>query len=242
MSGDVKSRSKPDQLEEAFDSAKPVQTSEEEGEQFQMPDPWAKRRILPVAANDDVEDLAAQNRSEEMLTALRSLDAETAHRLADEALAADPENTQAMIDKALAYSIQGNIEKSMEYNRMALEIDPDNGVALHNLGCDYLDQGEPQKALECFLEAMEKGEKDGLTYACLAQTYEELGDKEKALEYYEKALTSPPVAGIFVDNSQLLAAEYLGFSSVEDALEYIRNERSGMKATPTTTNLEADAA
>lgn len=95
------------------------------------------------------------------------------------------------------YGRQGDLEKSAEEFKKAIEINPNYGDAYHNLGNAYNAMGKKDLAIENYEKALETNPNLWQSYQNLASIYFENGNKEKALEYIKKALVVNP------DNPQL---------------------------------------
>ncbi len=117
--------------------------------------------------------------------ALHEQDYDSVVALADQALVENPEDTVAMLDRALALALKGDIDGSMNQNLAVLKLDPKNSIALNNLACDYSDQGNLEMAHNVFLQAHEAhfeqhGEFDPLICENIAGVLEDQGKTAEA--------------------------------------------------------------
>lgn len=184
--------------------------------------------------------------------ALYDQDFEALHILADEALAQNPEDIQAMVDKALAFGLAGDLENAEKYNLEALKLDPSNDTALNNLGCDYADMGKPDQALLMFKRAHEEyskkndGQFDPLITANVINALEETGnhaeakiwraamEKEEAFDQVPRMTWKDAVEGMLVGafhGPTLGLSTILYFQGVSDA--YSSSNTSGLESIST---------
>jgi tetratricopeptide (TPR) repeat protein len=99
-----------------------------------------------------------------------------------------------------AYSVQGQVERAIEYYEQALAIAKaigdrrNEGADLGNLGLAYFVQGQVERAIEYYEQALaidkEIGDRrgEGTDHGNLGTAYYNLGEVERAIEYYEQAL------------------------------------------------------
>jgi adenylate cyclase len=81
-------------------------------------------------------------------------DLERADQLESKALALDPENTWAHLNKGIILRFQGRTEEAVAEHERALALAPSNVDAVGNLGFDYERLGEFDKSIEYFDEAI----------------------------------------------------------------------------------------
>ena len=86
---------------------------------------------------------------------------EAARKELEQAVGWEPENVDALLDLALAYSRQKQAEKAMQYFQRVVQISPDNSQAHYQLFLLYTRNNLPEKAkaeLDVFhrLEEMDK--------------------------------------------------------------------------------------
>lgn len=104
-----------------------------------------------------------------------------------------PNEAKALHQIAIALQYRGNLEKAMQYYKLALAIrtnlPPDNDLlnTINNLGSVYQLMGDNHLAMEYYLKALELGEKLDDKIA-IAKTYNNLGIISKEMNQYDKAL------------------------------------------------------
>lgn len=86
----------------------------------------------------------------------------------------------------------GDLSKSAEYLKKALEIEPGNTNTLQKLGVVHAMKGEPHRAIEFFTRALEIEPDNAHVMMNLGITLNQLGQKEKGQEYLDKAFQLNP--------------------------------------------------
>lgn len=122
-------------------------------------------------------------------------DVAKAEELYNKALAANPNDAEALNGLGIIHSQKGDLAKGGEFLEKALAINPNNAQVLSNLGLLYDAKGELAGAQEMFDKALaidpnHVGALDGL-----GVLYAKKGDLNKARALLEKALTINPDSG-----------------------------------------------
>lgn len=110
-------------------------------------------------------------------------------------IAIDPEDEEALLNKANALFSLGNFTDAMDYYQRFLKLCPDEGAAYMFLGNCLLNLGRPEEAMPQYNKALECYEKCNLSTAevnqCRAFTLSLLGHVEQALECLNETLKDP---------------------------------------------------
>ncbi len=112
---------------------------------------------------------------------------EEARKMAEEVLALDPNNTEALILLGNSYAGQQNFEKSIETLQRVLEEDPNNLQAHLNLGAARFGARQPKEAEQAFLQAVAKNPESTVALLALGHFYGTSGDLGKAEESFRRA-------------------------------------------------------
>lgn len=86
----------------------------------------------------------------------------------------------------------GNIDKSIEYFKIAIDIDSKNHVGWANLGCQYRVKKEFDESIKCLLNSYKINKKDHQTLVNLAGAFAEKLELKKSIFYLKKALKIKP--------------------------------------------------
>lgn len=105
------------------------------------------------------------------------------------------------------YARQGNMEKSVEEFKKAIEINPRYADAYHNLANDYHDMGQIDLAIKNYQKALEFNPNLWQSYQNLADIYFNQGDYKKAQDYIQKALAIDPQNKNLQENLQVIEAK-----------------------------------
>lgn len=110
-------------------------------------------------------------------------------------IAIDPEDEEALLNKANALFSLGNFTDAMDYYQRFLKLCPDEGAAYMFLGNCLLNLGRPEEAMPQYNKALECYKKCNLSTAevnqCRAFTLSLLGHVEQALECLNETLKDP---------------------------------------------------
>lgn len=110
-------------------------------------------------------------------------------------IAIDPEDEEALLNKANGLFSLGNFTDAMDYYQRFLKLCPDEGAAYMFLGNCLLNLGRPEEAMPQYNKALECYEKCNLSTAevnqCRAFTLSLLGHVEQALECLNETLKDP---------------------------------------------------
>jgi tetratricopeptide (TPR) repeat protein len=138
---------------------------------------------------------------------------------AEEAVRANPENSNARIKLAAAYLESGAVSAAIEQAQIATRLAPTDPSGFYVLGLAYAKQGDDAKTVVTLTKAANmEGQLAGFyqdVWAALAKAYERDDQDEKAIEAMNKALNFGP------ENSILLAERgsiYEGQKKWADAL------------------------
>lgn len=110
-------------------------------------------------------------------------------------IAIDPEDEEALLNKANGLFSLGNFTDAMDYYQRFLKLCPDEGAAYMFLGNCLLNLGRPEEAMPQYNKALECYKKCNLSTAevnqCRAFTLSLLGHAEQALECLNETLKDP---------------------------------------------------
>lgn len=90
---------------------------------------------------------------------------EEAADLLEKAVAAQPDNGQAVFFLGYALHMSGQVEKALEVHQKAAEFEQFQPIATYNIGCAYALLGDPAKAMAALEQAVEYGFRDGDQFA-----------------------------------------------------------------------------
>lgn len=112
---------------------------------------------------------------------------EEAKKMAEEVLAINPENSEALILLGNAFAGQQDFTRSIETLQRVLENDPNNLQAHINLGASRFGAMQPKEAEQAFLDAVSKNPESPIALLALGNFYGFTGDLGKAEENFRKA-------------------------------------------------------
>lgn len=115
-----------------------------------------------------------------------------ARKMAEEVLAIEPGNPEALILLGNAYAGQQDFEKSIETLQQVLENDPNNLQAHINLGASRFGARQPKEAEQAFQDAVARNPDSTLALLALGNFYGFSGDLQKAEEAFRKARDLKP--------------------------------------------------
>ena len=120
-------------------------------------------------------------------------DYDTAQRLYEKALRANPENLNALRAMGRLYHAKGEYDTAEEYLKRVLEVKPhDRGVWAH-LGLTYMEAERYEDAIAAFRKALEAAPNVLVPpYRLIAQAYVKLGDEDAALAALEEGISKRP--------------------------------------------------
>lgn len=132
--------------------------------------------------------------------------------------ALDSLDTGSFANMALAYSIQGNPQKSIEVMHAFLKIDTtDSWLGYNNLALYYLEAQDFISAKKYFEIALEKKDDCAFCYSNLGFCYHSLGDYNTAIQYYNISIELDPGNSWVYKNKGLT---YLRLNRQEEACKY----------------------
>jgi tetratricopeptide (TPR) repeat protein len=117
---------------------------------------------------------------------------EEARKMAEEVLALDPDDAEALILLGNSYAGQQNFEKSIEALQKVLESDPNNLQAHINLGAARFGARQPKEAEQAFLDAVARNPESTVALLALGHFYGTSGDLTKAEESFRRAFELNP--------------------------------------------------
>lgn len=120
-------------------------------------------------------------------------DNKTAMMILEDALKSNPTNTQVLVFLASLYEEEGNIDKTLELVKKALEIEPENPVFQNFLGFMYAEMGTNlDEALILIEKALKQEPENGAYLDSLGWVYYKKKDYKKAYKYITEALKYMP--------------------------------------------------
>ena len=120
-------------------------------------------------------------------------DNKTAMMILEDALKSNPTNTQVLVFLASLYEEEGNIDKTLELVKKALEIEPENPVFQNFLGFMYAEMGTNlDEALVLIEKALKQEPENGAYLDSLGWVYYKKKDYKKAYKYITEALKYMP--------------------------------------------------
>ncbi len=150
-------------------------------------------------------------------------------RRSDKALEVNPQDTSAMIYKAIALSSSGRTEESLALYNEVLAIEPDNSSALHNMGLDLQTMGRYGEALACVEKTICLDGSFMPAFTHKAELLLSLGRHEEALDVYEYALTHSDET-LYLTDTALYTAHRMGHDTVNEALAFVRERKAALSA------------
>jgi tetratricopeptide (TPR) repeat protein len=118
-----------------------------------------------------------------------------ADELESKALALDPGNSYAHLNKGTILRVEGRTEEAVAEDERALALDPSNVIAAGDLGFDYMRLGEFDKSLEHFDKAILASPYDPALvwwYGGKAEDYLGLKRYDQAIDWARRALAINP--------------------------------------------------
>lgn len=120
-------------------------------------------------------------------------DNKTAMVILEDALKENPTNTQVLVFLASLYEEAGNIDRTLELVKKALEIEPENPIFQNFLGFMYAEMGTNlDEALVLIEKALKKEPENGAYLDSLGWVYYKKKDYKKAYKYITEALKYMP--------------------------------------------------
>ncbi|NOZ61800.1 MAG: tetratricopeptide repeat protein [Calditrichaeota bacterium] len=134
--------------------------------------------------------------------------------LADQILSVHPQMTQALVQKAIAFDMGGEIDSAIACYQKAIATESENPDLYYNLGRLLFIKGDYLPAIENFKKVIKKSPHDGETFSLIGECYFSLGEDmiieqqkslsdstipppeeaikflKKSIHYFEKALAS----------------------------------------------------
>lgn len=136
---------------------------------------------------------------------------ELAFQAINKALELEPENTQAMLQKArMLVGESKDLEGAIQLLDQAVSIEPASELYFYRGICQYL-IGDRQKALQDYLKAAEFGSKDPELLSSIAGIYAQQGDFDNSQRYARQTLDQAPThykAQDLLITSQLYKLEF----------------------------------
>jgi Flp pilus assembly protein TadD len=146
----------------------------ERGSRGKKPAPADEEDEAPVAPRGKRALLEKANR----LMAAKQFD--EALEVLTQLLQQDPENVEALTQRAWIYNEQGQFDKAIRDCTRALEIDADSAAAYRERGFARVRKKQPEAAVKDLTKAVRLNPKDAITYVYRAQAYMALGEDERA--------------------------------------------------------------
>ena len=112
---------------------------------------------------------------------------------------ADRRAIDAYLRSAELLRARGELQRSAEILRLALDSGNDYWIVFYNLGITWLDKGESSAALLALQNALKIAPRSYETAIALGRAYQQSGDYRRAREYYNRAITFDPLRTEAVD-------------------------------------------
>jgi len=119
-------------------------------------------------------------------------DYENAAAKYQEALAIQPDMTQALNNLAIVNRRLNNNSEAITLYKSAIAVSPNFTEAHFNLGKSYWDDGQYENAQACFQRVLEIDPEHALAFHELGNYYLKHGDREQAISCFEKYLSLAP--------------------------------------------------
>ncbi|MDY6904642.1 MAG: tetratricopeptide repeat protein [Thermodesulfobacteriota bacterium] len=148
-----------------------------------------------------------EQRFPEAFDVIRNLTIKIKHRQMVASLAAEPENTTALLQLGIIYAQYGILDQAMTLFERALENEPDNAALLNNMGNLYFLEGHYQKAVDAYRKAVEADPDDAFVWVNLAKALLKIKATAEAKQTFDKACTINPEV---IRNHRSLALKLLG--------------------------------
>lgn len=110
----------------------------------------------------------------------------------DSAIKLNPDNTDYLLNRGIAYQMMGDTVKAINDYQKTLVLDAENSLARHNLASLSLPHTDPQATIKLLNEAIEKNPKESYSYAQRGFVKIRLGDFKGAQDDYSVALKLDP--------------------------------------------------
>ena len=106
----------------------------------------------------------------------------------EEALTANPKDSETMREKGTWFLKKGDLDKSIEWYDKALKVSPNNSDAMRQKGVSFSKKGDENKAIEWYDKALNVNPKDSAAMRNKGVSLLRNGVLDKAIELYDKAL------------------------------------------------------
>lgn len=110
-------------------------------------------------------------------------------------IAINPDNEQALYNKANALFSLNNYEEALKYYERYQRLCPDDGTGMLFIGNCHINMGHADDALLCYLKALNMMRKQKMSTTevlqCLAYAYSRLNQPDKAIENVAEAMAQP---------------------------------------------------
>jgi tetratricopeptide (TPR) repeat protein len=143
----------------------------------------------------------------------------------DIAIKLDPQFVRALVDRAAAYRLNGDLDRSRADLDQAIRLDPDNTQAYEVLGAVYRDRGEFDGAISAYSEAIARDSRNHFAYFHRGQAYQHLGQLDAAIADYDQAIRLGPSTLVY----EARGGAYQAQGNLEAA---IRDFDAAIKQTP----------
>ena len=156
---------------------------------------WLGDYLGALESNQQLASLEPQNPAPFIAQAelyLTLLDLPEARRMAERAVALEPENVDALTILSRVLDWQGEYEESLDYGLDALDIEPNNAETLAVIGEIYTDVGNWSVAEDYLTQALELDSDNVTALRNRAYLYENLGDYDNAITFYDQAIVAAP--------------------------------------------------
>ncbi|WP_400236293.1 tetratricopeptide repeat protein [Methanomethylophilus alvi] len=146
-----------------------------------------------------------------------------AGRMADRAMAADPDNTDYILFRAAVYRKTGDVRITEAFLSQCILRNPSNGELYESAGDLRAEQGDFEGAVDAYGKAIQNGMKSQTLYVKLGTVQENMGAKDAAMASFRTALMIDPheaEAGRHLANLQIRDKDYEGASkTIRDSIE-----------------------
>jgi tetratricopeptide (TPR) repeat protein/ADP-heptose:LPS heptosyltransferase len=137
----------------------------------------------------------------------------------ERAIALDPNNIQAKINKGALLKRLGHFQLGLDLAEEVLRIDPNSFEALTLKGTALMSLGDNLASLHCFESALQLAPENPTALVNASSALNHLGDNEKALDLLKRALAQNPHHKVGRFN---LAETYRDLGQLETALREVR--------------------
>lgn len=182
-------------------------------------DPNGAGETIEVSDSQPVED-GTSSWNERGNASLETSNYDSAFYYYNKALAIDPENTFALYNKGLAYTLQQDYRRANGYARKCVRFHPEYNPAWWLLGYNYDLMNNPDSALYCLEKAYLTDYSQPDFLQLMAEVYVKKDRRADALEAYRKLVTMDTTkADIFRKMAELDPANADTYRSKANALE-----------------------